>query len=137
MKLKTFLIAVVAISLATITPTLYATPTLIAGTLATVNTNLFSTTNAVLNYSPASQTITVTHGALTSTNAGWVSFQPTLDGVNFINATNPTTGNSIWYPSFTNACTETIPPGYFSFNPGFRLVTGSTNSIQVSESYGQ
>lgn len=128
--LSHFLI-VIALLLAIFTTSTYATPTLLIGSLVTVNN---STSNSpvvqALGNTTASQTLTITHGALTATNAFYIAGQFTVDQTNYF--TSPV----VWYPYYTNATTEYIPANYFTFTPYFRAQVTSTNSVQVGGSYG-
>jgi hypothetical protein len=124
-------VAVIAAVIVSFAFTARATPTLLVGSLVTVNnTSSNSPTIGALTYVPASQQFTISHGALTATNAFYLTFQPTLDGTNYVSS-------GVWYPFYTNACTEIIPPGYFTITNNFRVVITSTNSVQVGGSYGQ
>lgn len=109
-----------------------AAPTLVVGNLLTVPvTGSNSVPFLALNYNPASQLITVTHGALTSTNEAYIAARFTFDQVNFFSNT------VVWYPSFTNPATEYIPANYFALNPYMQLCCATTNTIQYGASYGQ
>ena len=110
----------------------HAVPILVVGNLVTVNnTSSNSAPFVALGSTPGSQTLNVTHGVLTATNAFYLSAQFTMDQTNYW--TSPT----LWYPSNTNACTEYVSATYWSFQPYMRLVCTSTNSIQYQATYGQ
>jgi hypothetical protein len=76
------------------------------------------------------QQFTVTHGALTATNAMVLNIQSTLDQVNYVTIYT-------WYPSTTNAATEYIYAGQIPVTNYFRVQCVTTNSVQVGGSYGQ
>jgi hypothetical protein len=127
---KFFLLIGVAALLATVSA-VRATPTLLIGSLVTVNnTTSNSPVVQALGNITASQTITITHGALTATNAFYIAGQFTVDQTNYY--TSPV----VWYPSYTNATTEYVNANYFTFTPYFRAQITSTNSVQVGGSYG-
>jgi len=86
------------------------------------------------SYTQPLQNGSITHGALTSTNALSVNVYSTYSS----STTNNRVFLGTWYPSTTNAATETIigtsftnPVTYLSFD----LIT--TNAVSVSGSYGQ
>lgn len=127
--LKIILVLVLVLVLA---PRSNATPLLVAGNLVTVNNTSSNTAPFyLLNYAAGSQQVQVIHGALTATNAFYLTAQWTMDGTNYL------ASGLNWYPSNTNAATEYIPANYFTAPPQMRLVCTSTNSIQYSAFYGQ
>lgn len=107
-----------------------AAPTLLLGNLITVNnTTSNSPATTALNWNPTTQQFTISHGALTGTNALTLNIQATTDQTNYI-----TIGT--WKPSFTNATTETIPANAFSITNYIRVQAVTTNSVTVGGSYG-
>jgi hypothetical protein len=110
----------------------YAAPVMVLGTLTGVtNTTILSTTNLALQYNPAYQQFTLTHGALSATNVVYFTIQSSTDGVNFVT-------NSIWYPTTNGAATEVINANTIPITNYFRIgVTATSAGATVNGSYGQ
>jgi hypothetical protein len=108
-----------------------AAPTLLMGSLVTVN-NTTSNSPAVtaFSYNPTLQQFSVTHGALTSTGALTLNIQATVDQTNYV-----TIGT--WTPSYTNATTETFSGSSYAITNYIRVQAVTTNSVQIGGSYGQ
>ena len=108
-----------------------AAPVLIIGSLVTVNnTTAYSSTNASFSYNPTLQQFTISHGALTATNALVLNIQSSVDQTNFVSS-------YVWYPTTTNAATEYIYAGSVPVTNYFRVQCTTTNSVQVGGNYGQ
>jgi hypothetical protein len=107
-----------------------AAPLLIVGTLQAVNNTTFtSATNILSQNFPTPQAITITHGGLVNTNDVLIKQQVSTD------LTNWTTFAACGMPS-TNATTEVIQ-GYNSpLTNYYRVLVVTTNSQNVSISYG-
>lgn len=107
-----------------------AAPSLIVGTLQTVNNTTFtSTTNVLsLNY-PTPAPLSVTHGALANANDVVIKYQVSVDNVNW------TTFSTVAMPS-TNATTEVIQGYNMPLTNYFRVQVTTTNNQALSVSYG-
>ena len=126
-RIFAFLVLVAALCVsasAAPTPLIYAT---ISNTTYTVAS--FS----AQGYNPPLQNATITHGALSSTNALAIPIYSNSQGT----TTNGRVLIGTWYPSTTNAATETIvgsnlptPTNYLSID-----IT-TTNAVQLTGSYG-
>lgn len=110
----------------------HAAPIMVLGNLTGVtNTTILSTTNLALQYNPAYQQFTFTHGVLSATNVVYFTIQSSADGVNF-------TTNSIWYPTTNGAATEVINANTIQITNYFRIgVTATSAGATVNGSYGQ
>ena len=108
----------------------YATPVLMVGTLQAVNNTTFtSATNVLsLNY-PTPSVLAVNHGGLANTNDVIVTYQVSVDNVNW--KTFATTG----MPT-TNAATEQIQGYVYPLTNYFRIQITTTNSQNVGVNYG-
>lgn len=132
MKKNILPIAVFGLALVVFALSVFATPTIVVGTGATVN-NATTAYTAVLSftYNPALQQYTVVHGSLSQTTDIKIWIRSTLDNVNFVT-------NGLWYPSNTNAATEIIYAGAYAVTNYTGVVVGTTNNqTGMFISYGQ
>jgi hypothetical protein len=127
---KLIIAAWILLALLFVTVPMLATPTLLMGTLVTVDTTTSnSPAIAAFTYNQPLQQFTVSHGALTSTGAFYLTIQATLDQTNYV-----TLGT--WHPTTTNAATEVFSGASYAPTNYMRVQCTSTNSVQVGGSYG-
>jgi phage baseplate assembly protein gpV len=109
-----------------------ATPTIVAGSPAAVNntTSNFPPT-AAFTYNQAIQQWTITHSSLQQTTDISIKIMATLQ-----NSTNNAVQIGTWYPSNTNAVTETIPASVFSPTNYVYPQISTTNSQSFYMTYG-
>src|ERR1017187_7899114 len=125
--MKKLILAVAAIAFAC---AIIASPVLLVGSLQTVNNTTFTShTNALsLNY-PTPLQVAVTHGALANTNDVALTYQVTVDKVNWITFATVTMPN-------TNATTDVIQGYGYPVTNFFRVIVTTTNSQTLGISYG-
>ena len=132
-KLICFLI-LPAIIVAMLIPRLMATPTPLFSVTLTTTTNTVTGIQAQPYLQPL-QSASITHTGLTnSVNAFYINV--------YMNAPNSTATNGrvligTWYPSTTNAATETINGNNYPYTNYLSFDVISTNTTSVSGSYGQ
>ena len=110
-----------------------AAPTIIAGSPVVVNNASANTSvTPAFSYNPTLQQFQITHGALGATTDIALKIYVGVSG-----STNNCVQVYTWYPSFTNATTETVPAGVIPIpNYVFGTIT-TTNSQSLYGSYGQ
>jgi hypothetical protein len=107
-----------------------AAPVLLVGSLQAVNNTTFtSNTNILSQNFPTPQQLSVTHGALASTNDVVIRQQVSVDNTNWI------TFATLTMPS-TNSTTEVIQGYTYPLTNYYRVQIVTTNSQNVGVSYG-
>ena len=99
------------------------------GSLVTVNNATSnSTALAVGTFSVPQGRFYIQNGGLTATNALRVNVQVSVDNTNFVTV-------ATYWPSVTNAVTDSFSPAYSPQTIYLRAQAVTTNSVQVGENY--
>lgn len=110
-----------------------AAATLILGSLTPI-TNSVSTTTPVtaFSYNQTLQQFQVTHGTITNTNQFHLDLYINVQGAN----TNGRTKIGVWWPSYTNATTETFSGSSYAATNWLSLDAVVTNGNALGINYG-
>jgi hypothetical protein len=123
----------VMVAMAVLGSVLLARATLytLMGSLVTVNNATSNTVSvAVGTFTLPYGTVYIQNGGLTATNALQVNIQASMDNTNFVTV-------ATYWPSRTNATTETFVPSYGVQTIYLRGQVITTNSVQVGGTYSQ
>lgn len=96
------------------------------------NTTLTVPSMLAFTYNPTTQNGSITHGVLTSTNELSIPIYAVLQGA----TTNGRVLIGTWYPSTTNAATETISGSSFPLTNYLSFDITTTNAVSLNGTYG-
>ena len=111
----------------------YAAPVLLVGSLQAVNNTTFtSNTNILSQAYPTPQPLSITHGALANTNDISITYQVSVDNVNWKTFATTTIQNT----NSTSSSPEVIQGYAYPLTNYFRVQIATTNSQNIGVGYG-